>query len=317
METINKNTEGMKKPNITYIIKVVQNDGTTIYPVYISGDDSKVAEAVDYFSNLYRNDGIVETVIDDTLLNSQELVSWESIKKSIFENTNSDNVGKLLKDLDKLGVGAWFIDLMRKDLQVEDNKKLLLTYLDVSGFSEDEKEKIKLAVDICLEAHEGQTQKRPQDLDGLDDIPYSNHPIVVALIGIRDLKMSAEEIQACLLHDVIEDTEFEKEKLEEHFSEEVINMVQDCSRNENETREQFMSRMKGLKGGSKIIKCLDRFHNIIRAFSIKDPKYISRIINETKEVYLPAFESLKELEPIKTLFFDLLEELEKYHEKIS
>jgi hypothetical protein len=36
METINKNTEGMKKPNITYIIKVVQNDGTTIYPVYIS-----------------------------------------------------------------------------------------------------------------------------------------------------------------------------------------------------------------------------------------------------------------------------------------
>jgi (p)ppGpp synthase/HD superfamily hydrolase len=56
--------------------------------------------------------------------------------------------------------------------------------------------------------------------------------------------MSAEEIQACLLHDVIEDTEFEKEKLEEHFSEEVINMVQDCSRNENETREQFMSKMK-------------------------------------------------------------------------
>jgi hypothetical protein len=94
-------------------------------------------------------------------------------------------------------------------------------------------------------------------------------------------------------------------------------MVQDCSRNENETREQFMSKMKWLKWSSKIIKCLDRFHNIIRAFSIKDPKYISRIINETKEVYLPAFESLKELEPIKTLFFDLLEELEKYHEKIS
>lgn len=206
---------------------------------------------------------------------------------------------------------------MKKDLQIEDNKKLLLAYLDVSWFSEDEKQKIRLALDICIKAHEWQTQKRPQDLEWLDNIPYSNHPIVVALIALRDLKMTAEEIQACLLHDVIEDTKIKKNELKEIFSDEVINMIIDCSRDENETREQFMNRMKRLTGKSKIIKCLDRFHNIIRAFSIKDPKYISRIIIETKEVYLPSFENIKDLEPIKILFFDLLEGLERYLTKIQ
>lgn len=317
METNNTYTWGMEKPKITYIIKVVQQDGTTIYPAYISWDDSKVIEAVDYYSNIYRNNWTVETIIDDNLLWAREIVSWESIKKSIYENENNDKVWKLLKDLDKLWVWPWFIDLMRKDLQVEDNKKLLLAYLDVTWFSDNEKEKIKRALDVCIKAHEWQSQKRPQDLEWLDNIPYSNHPIVVALIALRDLKMNANEIQACLLHDVIEDTEIKENKLREMFSDEVMSMVLDCSRDENETREQFMDRMKWLKWSSKVIKCLDRFHNIIRAFSIKDPKYILRIINETKEVYLPAFENLKELDPIKTLFFDLLEELEKYYELLT
>lgn len=317
METNNIYTWGMKKPKDTYIIKIVQEDGTILYPAYISWDDVKTTEAVNYFSNLYRNNWIVETIIDDGLLWAQEIKSWDSVKRYIIENESNDNVWKLLKDLDKLWAWTWFIDLMRKDLQVEDNKKLLLAYLDLAWFSENEKEKIKLALDVCIKAHEWQTQKRPQDLEWLDSIPYSNHPIVVALIAVRDLKMSASEIQACLLHDVIEDTEVKEKELKEMFSDEVINMVLDCSRNENETREQFIDRMKWLKWNSKIIKCLDRFHNIIRAFSINDPKYILRIINETKEVYLPAFENLEELKPIKTLFFDLLEELEKYYELLT
>lgn len=317
METNNNYTEVMGSPKVTYIIKVVQNDGTIIYPAYISGDDSKVSEAVDYYSSIYRNNWNVETIIDDAILWAQNIASWDSVKKSIIESENDDNVWKLLRNLDQLWVWTWFIDLMRKDLQVEDNKKLLLAYLDVSWFSENEKEKIKLAMNTCIKSHEWQTQKRPQDLEWLDNIPYSNHPIVVALIALRDLKMSAEEIQGCLLHDVVEDTETKENELRKIFSDEVIDMVLDCSRNEDETREQFMNRMKWLKWSSKVIKCLDRFHNIIRAFSINDPKYISKIINETKEVYLPAFESFEELKPIKTLFFDLLEELEKYYEKIS
>jgi hypothetical protein len=58
-------------------------------------------------------------------------------------------------------------------------------------------------------------------------------------------------------------------------------------------------------------------HNIIRAFSINDPKYINRIILETREVYLPAFEKMEELRPVRDLFYDLSLELEEYYIKIQ
>lgn len=327
MEKIEHSNENIKTQQDIYIIKVQLNDGTVIYPAYISWNDidlkQKLKSAINLFSSRYRNEWIVETIIDENILNTQEIKSFDTVINELFENENNDKVWKLLKELDELWIWAWFIDIMRKDLQVDDNKKLLETYLELSEFTQEEKERILLAMKIAIEAHKWDVQKRPQDDEWLDNIPYSNHPIQVAIIALRDLKMSAEEIEACLLHDVVEDTEIELNwatlkiwELEWSFSENTINMILDCTRKEWESREEFMEKMKLLIWKSKVIKCLDRLHNMVRAFSIKDSRYISRYLNETKEVYLPAFENMEELEPVKNFFFDVLEELELYYEKI-
>jgi hypothetical protein len=65
------------------------------------------------------------------------------------------------------------------------------------------------------------------------------------------------------------------------------------------------------------LKSIDRLHNIIRAFTINDPKYISRVIDETKLVYLEEFDKNPRLYKLQYMFFDLLEELEKYLEQIK
>jgi len=325
METLNTSYEDMNNKKDTYIIKVQLNDGTIIYPAYISWNDidfkSKIENASELFSSRYRWKWIIETITDENILNSQDIKSWDTVKNEILENKNNDKVWKLLKDLDNLWVWSWFIDLMKKDLQVEDNIKLLKAYLNLSEFTEENKEKTLLAMQIAIEAHKWQVQKRKKNKEWLDNIPYSNHPIQVALFALKDLKMSAEEVQASLLHDVVEDTDIELNwttlktwSIEWTFSENTINMILDCSRKDWESREEFMDKMKSLEWSSKVIKCLDRLHNMIRAFSIKDPKYINRYLIETKEVYLPAFERMEELKPIQNLFYDVLEELEKYYD---
>lgn len=78
-----------------------------------------------------------------------------------------------------------------------------------------------------------------------------------------------------------------------------------------------MEKMKLLDWSSKVIKCLDRLHNMIIAFSIKDADYINRYLTETIEVYLPAFEKMEELKPLKNFFYEVLEEMEKYCKKLK
>ncbi len=327
METLTKIDNLEQNQEDKYIISVKLLDWSVIYPAYISENDINFKEelrnATNLFRSRYRNNWIVETIIDKNILNSQDIKPWSLYKKEILENENNNQVWKLLKELNNLWVWSWLIDLIRKDLQVEDNIKLLKTYLDLAPYSEEDKKQIILAMQIAIEAHKWQVQKRKKDKEWLDSIPYSNHPIQVALFALKDLKMSAEEVQAALLHDVIEDTEIKLNwttlkiwKIEWTFSKNTINMVLDCSRENWETREDFMQKMKLLSWNSKVIKCLDRLHNMIRAFSIKDSKYIKRYLDETIEVYLPAFEKMEELKPLKTLFYDVLEELESYQKRL-
>jgi len=321
--------ESIETSTDQYIIKVALNDGTVLYPAYISSNDinlkEKLIEASKLFSSRYRETGTVETIVDDNISSTQNIESWDSIKKEIIKNESDTKVDKLLKYLSELNVSTWFIDTMKEDLDYEKNEKLFRTYLEVSNFSESEKVKTVEALELAIEAHRGQVQKRKKDKEGLDNIPYSNHPIQVAIIALRDLKMSAEEVQAALLHDVIEDVEeLEQDwntlsirKVKSEFSSNTISIVDDCSRAPDVSRDDFMVAIKGLTWPSKIIKCLDRLHNLIRAFSITDASYIERYIAETKEVYLPAFENMDELSPVKNLFYDVLSELEKYYERIK
>ena len=75
---------------------------------------------------------------------------------------------------------------MKRDLEVENNEKLLKTYVDLN-FQDEDRENINKALTVSENAQEGTYQK-----EELKEIPYVNHPIRVATMAIQDLKLSSE-----------------------------------------------------------------------------------------------------------------------------
>jgi hypothetical protein len=63
-------------------------------------------------------------------------------------------VKKVLNFLSSKNISSKTIDIVSKDLQVEDNIKLFNTYLELSEYSDKEKELIKKSLDLAISAHE-------------------------------------------------------------------------------------------------------------------------------------------------------------------
>ena len=151
------------------------------------------------------------------------------------------------------------------------------------------------ALELAQLAHEGQARKSGE--------PYIVHPILVAAITAV---FSNDEtmVQAALLHDVIEDTTFDIEELEELFGEDVSHMVEGLTKiieirdeelvssDSNERlinsamtfRKMLIASIKDVR--VLVIKLCDRLHNMLtlNALSIEKQK---RIAEETLVVYAP------------------------------
>jgi (p)ppGpp synthase/HD superfamily hydrolase len=123
-----------------------------------------------------------------------------------------------------------------------------------------------------------------------------------------------------LLHDTVEDTDLTQEELENIFDTEVMSLVDNVTKREDETREEYMKRVENTTDlRSKIAKCIDRYHNLIRSFSMNTQnynnkkrtfkEYLTKYVKESEEVYAPAFEKIKELEPLAMKFFRTLDEV--------
>jgi (p)ppGpp synthase/HD superfamily hydrolase len=89
------------------------------------------------------------------------------------------------------------------------------------------------AIAIAAEAHRGQKDKAGE--------PYILHPIRVML-----RVSTTEERIAAVLHDLLEDTPWERTDLEgEGFSAEVLDAVEALTRQPHETYEEFLARAAG------------------------------------------------------------------------
>ena len=70
--------------------------------------------------------------------------------------------------------------------------------------SSDELAQIKSAFEFANEAHKNQKRKTGQ--------PYIIHPIAVALIAAKELKLDAHCVMTAFLHDVVEESEIQELK---------------------------------------------------------------------------------------------------------
>ncbi|TMC61801.1 MAG: bifunctional (p)ppGpp synthetase/guanosine-3',5'-bis(diphosphate) 3'-pyrophosphohydrolase [Chloroflexi bacterium] len=151
---------------------------------------------------------------------------------------------------------------------------------------------VNQALDLATQAHEGQRRASGE--------PYVTHPIASAQI-LADLGIDPVAIEAALLHDVPEDTEYNLSDIEERFGGEVARLVDGVtklSRFSTHTHEQqqaenirkmFLAMAEDIR--VVLIKLADRLHNMRTLAPLPIEKQ-QRIARQTMEIYAPLAERL-------------------------
>lgn len=166
----------------------------------------------------------------------------------------------------------------------------LKTQIDVS-------DKLHEIINFIIEAHEGQLRKSGE--------PYSVHPILVSTITASFSK-DEDVIATALLHDVVEDTEYSLEYVENRWGTNVSNMVKGLTKVADIREESFVTSKDSTDAKIisaaltfrkmliasvddprvLIVKLCDRLHNMLTLSVLPDHKQ-RRIAEETLVVYVP------------------------------
>ena len=183
---------------------------------------------------------------------------------------------------------------------------------------------ITKAFNFAKQAHKGVKRRSGE--------PYIMHPIAVAKIVCTEIGLGSTSICSALLHDVVEDTSYSKEDLEEMFGSEVaflVDGVTKLNQFQYETKEdrQMENYRKMILAMAKdvrvvVIKLGDRLHNMRTLKHMRSDKQ-KRIAKETLEIFAPLAHrlgifnvkweledlSFRYLEPEK--YYDLVDQMKQ------
>jgi len=192
----------------------------------------------------------------------------------------------------------------------EENKEIASRYKDLlkityEVLSKEDKELIRKAFDIAVDAHSKQRRKTGE--------PYIFHPIAVAKIVAMEIGLGAVSIASALLHDVVEDTEYTVEDIEHLFGETIARIVNGLTKISRLNKEQnasiqaenFRKMLLTLNDDVRVIliKIADRLHNMQTMDAMPADKQV-KIASETLYIYAPLAHRLG-LYNIKTELEDL------------
>ncbi|MBD5163519.1 MAG: bifunctional (p)ppGpp synthetase/guanosine-3',5'-bis(diphosphate) 3'-pyrophosphohydrolase [Bacteroidales bacterium] len=176
---------------------------------------------------------------------------------------------------------------------------------------------IQRAYEFAKEAHKGVRRRSGE--------PYIMHPIAVARIVSREIGLGSTSICAALLHDVVEDTDYTVEDIEQHFGPHIALIVDGLTKisggifgaQASVQAENFRKLLLTMSEDIRVvlIKMADRLHNM-RTLGSMAPNKRYKIAGETLYIYAPLAHRLG-LFAIKTELEDLSfqhEHPEKYRE---
>ncbi len=183
------------------------------------------------------------------------------------------------------------LETMPYDLEQE-NKEILARYKDLISntyrtLNDEQNKMIRKAFDLALDAHKDQRRKTGE--------PYIFHPIEVAKIVANEIGLGATSIVCALLHDVIEDSDYTYEDIEERFGKKVADIVQGLTKisginqqNISVQSENYRKLLLTLSEDFRVIliKIADRLHNMRTLESMRPDKQ-KKIASETVYIYAP------------------------------
>jgi GTP pyrophosphokinase len=136
-------------------------------------------------------------------------------------------------------------------------------------------------------AHEGQYRKSGE--------PFFAHALTVASI-LADLRLDADTLIAAMVHDVVEDTDYELEDIQQRFGRDVALMVDGVTKisgirsvnKEARKAETYRKLVLAIAQDPRtvLIKLADRLHNM-RTLSYLPEERQQDIAQETMDVYVP------------------------------
>lgn len=168
--------------------------------------------------------------------------------------------------------------------QVSQAKQQLEIIID-AYLNESDVERVLAACDYADMAHDGIVRKSGE--------PYILHPIAVSCI-LAHMRLDPETLMAALLHDVIEDTDFNKDDITETFGftvAELVDGVTKLSHSSDKEYNKAASFRKILQATLQdprviIVKLADRYHNMTTLDALRPDKR-ARIARETFEIFVP------------------------------
>lgn len=196
------------------------------------------------------------------------------------------------------------LDVEKENKQIARQYKELLR-ISYQTLSDEDKKLIRLAFDTAVDAHKDERRKSGE--------AYIFHPIAVAKIVAQQIGLDATAIAAALLHDVVEDTTYTLEDMNEMFGETVARIVDGLTKISKISSEQdislqaenFRKMLLTLNDDVRVIliKIADRLHNMQTMDSMAPHKQV-KIASETLYIYAPLAHRIG-LYNIKTELEDL------------
>ena len=213
-------------------------------------------------------------------------------------------------------------DLINKEHEEVDNKLITDAFHHLLGtyLASTHRKKVDIitkAFHFARQAHKGVRR--------LSGEPYILHPIAVAQIACEEMGLGSTSICAALLHDVVEDTDYTVEDIENIFGTKIAQIVDGLTKisggifgdHASAQAENFKKLLLTMSDDIRVIliKICDRLHNM-RTLASQPANKQYKIAGETLYIYAPLANRLG-LNKIKTELEDLSFRFEHPEEYIS
>jgi len=233
---------------------------------------------------------------------------WQIINKDVFEKeiNNEENNLKIINGIkNELEYTTSFDKTEKRFFDMLNKRKDL------------NKDKILNALNFAKEKHLWQVRD--------EWTQYIIHPMSVAVYAMKDW-LDTDAVVVCLLHDVVEDTQEDYDKIQndilELFWERVLIMVNKLSKRMKDRQKEINEYHEDMSTDVLVtkIKWFDRLHNVYSLFLQPKKEKVVKYIEKTKKEILPLVswtEICYNIENILKIIEKNTKEFDLYKEKID